>query len=100
MQLSFGSYGIIGRSIAKGLIDIHSHNIRDYAANKHHNVDDTPYGGGMGMLMGVQPIFDCYDHIKNQSDAKNTRTIYMSPQGKVFDQKCAKRLSSYDRLII
>ena len=51
---------IIGRSIAKGLIEINSHNIRDYAANKHNNVDDTPYGGGMGMLMMAQPIYDCY----------------------------------------
>ena len=59
------SSSIIGRAVNAGIIDIHAHDIRDYTKDKHRKVDDTPYGGGMGMLMSVQPILDCYKSFKD-----------------------------------
>ena len=82
---------IIGRAIDAGLINVKAHNIRDYSKDKHRRVDDTPYGGGMGMLMAAPPIYDCYTAVKEQLTGK-TRVIYMSPQGKVFSQKKAEEL--------
>lgn len=93
------SESIIGRSIAKGLLEIKSHNIRDFAANKHKNVDDTPYGGGMGMLMMAQPIYDCYMHVCKETGAK-PYLIYMSPQGKVLTQEKVKELAKMDNIAI
>lgn len=93
------SESIIGRSIAKGLLEIKSHNIRDFAANKHHNVDDTPYGGGMGMLMMAQPIYDCYMHVCEETGTK-PYLIYMSPQGKVLTQDKVKELAKMDNIAI
>lgn len=93
------SESIIGRSITKGLLEIKSHNIRDFAANKHHNVDDTPYGGGMGMLMMAQPIYDCYMHVCEETGTK-PYLIYMSPQGKVLTQEKVKELAKMDNIAI
>ena len=93
------SESIIGRSIAKGLLEIKSHNIRDFAVNKHKNVDDTPYGGGMGMLMMAQPIYDCYMHVCKETGAK-PYLIYMSPQGKVLTQEKVKELAKMDNIAI
>ena len=93
------SESIIGRSIAKGLLEIKSHNIRDFATNKHKNVDDTPYGGGMGMLMMAQPIYDCYMHVCEETGAK-PYLIYMSPQGKVLTQEKVKELAKMDNIAI
>ncbi len=93
------SESIIGRSIAKGLLEIHSHNIRDFAANKHKNVDDTPYGGGMGMLMMAQPIYDCYMHVCEETASK-PYLIYMSPQGKVLTQDKVKELAKMENIAI
>ncbi len=91
---------IIGRAQTAELVEVYTHQIRDYSNDIHRKVDDTPYGGGMGMLMTVQPVFDCYDAVKAMVDMPKTRTLYMSPQGKVFNQKTAERLAEYDRLII
>ena len=63
MCRSVYSESIIGRALSKGIIEINSHNIRDFSKDKHRRVDDTPYGGGMGMLMQAQPIYDCFSHI-------------------------------------
>ena len=93
------SESIIGRSVAKGLIEIKAHNIRDYANNKHHNVDDTPYGGGMGMLMMAQPIYDCYQAVCEQTGAR-PYLIYMSPQGKVLTQEKVKELAKMDNIAL
>lgn len=93
------SESIIGRSVAKGLLEIHSRNIRDYASNKHHNVDDTPYGGGMGMLMMAQPIYDCYMSLCDELGAK-PYLVYMSPQGKVLTQDKVKSLSKRENIAI
>lgn len=93
------SESIIGRSINKGLIEIQARNIRDYAANKHHNVDDTPYGGGMGMLMMAQPIYDCYTSLCEETNTK-PYLIYMSPQGSVLTQDKVKELAKKDNIAI
>lgn len=90
---------IIGRSIKKGLIDIQAHNIRDYTDNKHHNVDDTPYGGGMGMIMQAQPIYDCYMSLCETLGEK-PYLIYMSPQGKVLTQEKVKQLAAMPNLAL
>ena len=95
---------IIGRAQKAGDIEVKSWNIRDYSEDKHRRVDDTPYGGGFGMLMMAPPIRNCYDAvIADTPDAERlkTRVIYMSPKGKVLTQKKASELASdYDRLII
>lgn len=90
---------IIGRAKKKGILEIFSHNIRDFSNDKHRRVDDTPYGGGMGMLMQAQPIYDCYKYVCDQT-GKKPYVIYLSPQGKVFSQQKAKELTQYDNLIL
>ena len=61
---------IIGRARVSGAVDIHCHNIRDFTTDKHGRVDDAPYGGGMGMIMGVQPIYDCYQALFGECEEK------------------------------
>lgn len=91
---------ILGRAMEKKLISIDAVNIRDYTLDKHKKVDDYTYGGGAGMLMQAQPIYDCHKAIcdKIGSD-KKVRTIYVTPQGKLFDQEIAKELSNEKELI-
>lgn len=91
---------IIGRARSAGIIDVRCHNIRDFSLDKHRKTDDTPYGGGMGMVMTCQPIYDCFANIKSEIPEQNsTRVIYMSPKGRVFNHEIAKELSGYDNLI-
>ena len=95
------SESIIGRAAASGKIEINTYNIRDYSADKHRRVDDTPYGGGMGMLMMPQPVCDCYDAVRASiPEGASVRTVYMSPKGKVFTEEKARELSKYDCVII
>ena len=95
------SESIIGRGREAGAISVKLYNIRDYANNKHNKVDDTPYGGGMGMLMAAPPICDCHGAVcKNIPENSKKHTVYMSPKGKILDHKAAVRLSEYDDLII
>lgn len=96
------SSSIIGRAQESGIVEVHSHNIRDFSENKHRRVDDTPYGGGMGMLMSAVPIYGCFKSIiEAQGDSKRRRrVIYMSPRGKVLTQKKAYELTGYDNIII
>ena len=90
---------IIGRAKSKGLIDIYCHNIRDYSENKHRKVDDTPYGGGMGMLMAAPPIYNCYSAITSDIEQK-PHTIYVSPKGRTLTHDVVKELHSYSHLVI
>lgn len=83
---------IIGRAKAEGHIEIKAVNIRDYAKNKHRHIDDYTYGGGAGMLIQAEPIYDAYTDICKQL-GKNPRVLYMTPQGKVFQQNFAKKLA-------
>ena len=97
------SESIIGRARVAGTLDIRTYNIRDYSEDKHRRVDDTPYGGGMGMLMAAPPIYNCYEALLadgEPSPREATRVIYMSPRGKVLDQTVAKRLAGFERLIV
>ena len=93
---------IIGRAQKSGAIKVNCHNIRDYSEDKHRRVDDTPYGGGKGMLMVAPPIYNCYKSIIEREEDQNkaTKVIFMSPSGSLFNQKKAEELSKYDRLII
>ena len=93
---------VIGRAIKAGIIEAECHNIRDYSENKHRNVDDTPYGGGMGMVMAAPPIYNCYAarKEKNGDKYKSVHTVYMSPKGQVLTQKKAEELKEYDNIII
>ena len=91
---------IIGRAQKDNRISLNCYNIRDFSTDKHRKTDDTPFGGGMGMLMTCQPIFDCLDEVKkNLGENSRSKVIYMSPKGRRFDHAVAKELSSYDELI-
>ena len=87
---------IIGKAIEKNLIDIHLINIRDFSKDKHKKVDDTPYGGGAGMVMKPDVVYDAYQSVKDA----NAKVIYMSPQGKPLNQKKVEELSKENHLII
>ena len=93
------SESIIGRAQSGGLIEVKCHNIRDFTLDKHRKTDDTPYGGGVGMVMSCQPIYDCYESVKKELPSGKTRVIYMSPKGRIFNHSIAKELSEYDNLV-
>ena len=93
------SESIIGRARRKGAIDIRCHQLRDYAYDKHKRVDDSTYGGGMGMLLLAEPIALCYEHIIGET-GQRPHLIYMSPKGKVLTQQRLKELSSYENICI
>ena len=90
---------IIGRAANAGLIEVHAHNIRDYSTDKHRRVDDTPYGGGKGMLMAAPPVVACHEAVKAMAEG-SCHTVFLSPKGKVLTQQKAKSLAKYDRLIL
>jgi len=93
------SESIVGRARKNGLCEVHCHNIRDYTLDKHNRVDDTPYGGGMGMVMQAEPIYRCYRAITEDCE-KKPLTIYLSPQGKVFSQQLAVEFSKTEHLVL
>ena len=93
------SESIIGRARKAGKVEIVCTDIRDFAGNKHNKVDDMPYGGGMGMVMAAQPIYDCYKSLYGEGEPK-PHLIYMSPKGRTFDQKRARELSELDRIVL
>lgn len=93
------SESIIGRARAAGKVEIVCTNIRDFSGNKWNKVDDTPYGGGMGMIMAADPIYNCYKSLYSEDEPK-PHLIYMSPKGKTFDQKKAVELSRLDRVVL
>ena len=98
---------IIGRAKEKGLINVNLINIRDFSKNKHKKVDDTPYGGGAGMVIQPDVVYDAYKSVIKNNDksgldekSKKTRVIYMSPQGKKLDQQKVEELSKQKNLIL
>ncbi len=98
---------ILGRAAAKGLLSIEAVDIRDYAFNKHNSVDDYPYGGGAGMLMQAEPVYQAWKAVRSEiaerlgeARAKKVRVIYLSPQGKTFSQQMAKELACEEELIL
>lgn len=90
---------VLGRGIKNGFIEIYTHNIRDYTTDKHNNVDDKPYGGGTGMVMQAQPIYDCVTAIKTFHNTP-PRVIYLSPQGKTLTQGKVRELARESGLIL
>ena len=97
---AFLSSSIIGRARNKGILDIKCHQIRDFAFDKHKRVDDTPYGGGKGMIMMAEPIFKCFENICDLRGDRPT-LIYMTPKGEVFNQKMAIDIKNkYDNIAI
>lgn len=87
---------IIGRATDKNLIEVNLTNIRDFSKDKHKKVDDTPYGGGAGMVMKPDVVYDAYESVKDE----NAKVIYMSPKGTVLNQEKVKQLSKQEHLII
>ena len=99
MMEHYLSESIIGRARASNKVEINCINIRDYSNDKHNKTDDTPYGGGKGMVMLAQPIDDCFSAICEQTGAR-PHFIYMSPQGKTLTQKRAAELAKIDNIEI
>ncbi len=91
------SHSIMGRAQKEGHISVEAINIRDYTLNKQKHVDDYPYGGGAGMVMQAQPIYDAYQSIAEK--AKGARVVYMTPQGSPFTQRIAEELSKEENLV-
>ncbi len=121
MVMSGLETSIIGRAKAKGLLSIEAVNIRDYAFNKHHSVDDYPYGGGAGMLMQAEPVYLAYQAVEEkintrrrensavqddqvagsiEREQKKLRVVYLSPQGDTFSQKMAEDLAKEEDLVL
>lgn len=96
---SFLSESIIGRARKKNKVTIECHQIRDFSYDKHRRVDDTPYGGGKGMLMLAEPIYLCYENICRKR-GKKPFLIYMSPKGKVLNQELAVQVSSFENIAV
>lgn len=93
------SESILGRARERGFVDLRTVNIRDFTADKHNRVDDAPYGGGMGMLMQTQPIYDCYRSLYDENEEK-PYLVYLSPQGQTLTQEKVKALSKLPRLVL
>ena len=89
-------YSIIGKAIEKELIDINIVNIRDFSKDKHKKVDDTPYGGGAGMVLKPDVVYDAYNSIKSD----NSKVIYLSPKGKTLNQEKVKELAQKNHIIL
>lgn len=98
------SESIIGRARRAGKLDVRTHNIRDYSEDKHRRVDDTPYGGGRGMLMAPPPIYKCWQAVtesgRTENGVEKPYVVYMSPRGRVFNESVAKELAEKEQLII
>lgn len=98
------SESIIGRARKAGKLSVNTYNIRDWSEDKHRRVDDTPYGGGRGMLMAAPPIYRCYKAIeeygRDDADGEKPYVIYMSPKGRTFNESIAKELATHKQLVI
>lgn len=92
------SESILKRAMSKGLIEVNAVNIRDYADNKHNKTDDYTYGGGAGMLMYAEPIYQSYKALEEKA-GKKLRVIYVTPQGSLFNQNMAIELAKEDELV-
>ncbi len=91
---------ITGRAIKAGHISVNAVNIRDFANNKHNRVDDYPYGGGAGMVMQAEPVYQCYESICRSIGNSRPRVVFMTPQGRTFNQQMAEELSREEDLIL
>lgn len=91
---------ITGRAIKAGHISVNAVNIRDFANNKHNRVDDYPYGGGAGMVMQAEPVYQCYESICRSIGNQRPRVVFMTPQGRTFNQQIAEELSREEDLVL
>ena len=91
---------ITGRAIKAGHISVNAVNIRDFANNKHNRVDDYPYGGGAGMVMQAEPVYQCYESICGSIGNSRPRVVFMTPQGRTFNQQIAEELSREEDLVL
>lgn len=92
-------HSILQRAADKGLVDIHVHDLRDFATDKHRQIDDYPYGGGAGMVLKPEPIFACAEAIEEQAGTPD-EFIYLTPDGEQFDQPMANALSMKEHLVL
>lgn len=97
LVLPYFEDSIMKRAIDDGSLELHVHNIRDYSTDKHKNVDDTPYGGGAGMLMTCQPLFDAIEAVKKENGGP---VVYFTPQGERLEQERAENLAELDGFIL
>lgn len=101
MVSGFFAESILGRAVRNGILDIRLHNIRDWSADKHKRVDDRPFGGGAGMLMTPQPVFDAVESVRgNAPEAAGTPVIYLCPDGEPLTNDIARELATEKRLIL
>ena len=96
---SAAHYGVTGRAIERGIVDLCTWNPRDYTSDRHRTVDDRPYGGGPGMLMKYQPLQDAVEQARKAA-ADDARVVYLSPQGRLIDQQLLNRAGTLPRLIL
>ena len=96
---SYMNESIMKKAVEKNIIEVNIYNIRDFSTNNHKKVDDYPFGGGAGMVMTPQPIYDTYKHIIEKHDIKNPRVVYLTPKGKVHNQSIAQDFSKLDDVI-
>lgn len=99
----FGSpfeYGVVSRACSTGLVSVETHDLRDYAFDRHRTVDDRPFGGDEGMVMKIEPIFLALERVAGRKPEAKRRVITASAQGKLFDQATAARLAQYDEVVL
>jgi tRNA (guanine37-N1)-methyltransferase len=93
------AHGVVGKAIESGLVRVHIHNLRDWTRDRHKTVDDRPFGGGEGMLLKCEPLFDAVESILPNRDARH-RVLLLSASGRLYDQAAARRLSSYAEIVL
>ncbi len=93
---------ILGKAQARGLVEIRHHNLRDWTTDRHHTADDTPYGGGQGMVMKCEPVFAAVEQLRSEFSAApdGTRTVLLSPGGRVFSHTVAGQYAKLEQLIL
>ncbi|MBU3741310.1 MAG: tRNA (guanosine(37)-N1)-methyltransferase TrmD [Candidatus Kapabacteria bacterium] len=98
LMTSFMEHSIVGRARQKGLVDVHVHNLHDYATDRFRHIDDTPYGGGAGMILQCEPVFACIEALK--AEREYDEVIYLCPDGELLTQECANQISLQRNVIL
>jgi tRNA (guanine37-N1)-methyltransferase len=93
-------YGVVSRACSTGLVSVETHDLRDYAFDRHRTVDDRPFGGDEGMVLKIEPIFLALEQIAGRKPQARRRVVALSAQGKLFDQAAARRLLEYDEVVL
>jgi len=96
----FFTCSIVGRAVGRGLVDIRLHDIRAFTYDKHHVVDDYPYGGGAGMVLKPEPVFEAVEFAKQDAGLSSVHTVLLSPQGRLLNQNIVRELSGYEQLVL